>query len=104
MKIQKFIGISEQDYQVLLLNTLVLCLQNVTNSKPKLQLLITNQSIINWFVTEVKSLNNTYLQSTKPFENIDKKSLANNYKGYLMQLGNNYPSALIKKINLNNLE
>lgn len=102
-KIQDYTGLSKDEYEMLLVNTLMMCLSEVSKTSQHLQLLLIDKAINNWFLKQVSKVNKDFIESTKPYKNLSKSHLNISYSRFLKRIPQNYPKALIKNVNILNI-
>lgn len=97
-------GLSNEQYEKIVFNTYLMCLSEISRTPQHLQLLLINQPINKWFLTEVSKFNEEFYNDTIPFIPLDKKEVTKHYRSYIKRIAQNYPSALIDKVKPNNDE
>ena len=103
-QIQNYTGYSKDEYEMLLLSTLMMCLSEVSNTPQHLQLLLIDKSINKWFLKQVSKVNKDFILSTQPYKHLDENHLKISYSRFIKRIPRNYPKALIKNVKILNIQ
>lgn len=101
-KILNRTGLNEEQYEKIVFNTFLMCLSEISRTPQHLQLLLINQPISKWFLTEVSKFNEEFYNDTIPFIPLDKKHVETHYRRAIRRIARHYPSALIDRVKVNN--
>ena len=97
-----YTGYSEQAYEKILRETLLMCLSEISRDPQHLQLLLINKPINKWYLREVGKINDYFFKSTQSYKDLQKEDLQKSYKMYIRKIPQNYPGALIKHVKVKN--
>lgn len=94
-KIEKIIGYTHKEYEILVLSVFMNWCDKHSNSDRELQHLLSYQELLNWFKMEFKALENEFIESTKPYiKNLDKVDALKYYSKVVSKILEFFPSAL----------
>lgn len=104
--IHNVIGLNEIEYNNLVFEfyfeVLTEYCEYQKDSTTLLQLLIQNNSVFNWFKTELEQINISFLKDIEPYRNqVNKSDLFKSYKVHVRRSNLIYPLELIRRIRKN---